>query len=47
MEKLQARLAEQMHFLDVYKSMNKEFFVQHWQEKVAQTLAKIEALKSN
>ncbi|MGL4222922.1 MAG: hypothetical protein ACRCSS_20075 [Shewanella sp.] len=47
MEKLQARLAEQQHQVAVYESMGKEFFIQHWKEKVSETLAKIEALKSN
>ena len=47
MTKLQARLAEQQHRLAVYESMGKEFFIQRWKEKIAETLAKIEALKSN
>lgn len=47
MEKLQSRLAEQQHWLAVYESMGKDFFIQHWAEKIAETLAKIEALKSN
>ena len=47
MTKLQARLAEQQHWLAVYESMGKEFFIQHWKEKIDETLAKIEAFKSN
>lgn len=47
MTKLQSRLAEQQHQLAVYESMSKEFFIQHWKDKIAETLAKIEALKSN
>ena len=47
MNKLQSRLAEQQHWLAVYESMDKEFFIQHWKEKIDETLAKIEALKSN
>lgn len=47
MEKLQARLAEQQHWLAIYESMDKEFFIQRWKEKISETLAKIEKLKSN
>ena len=47
MEKLQSRLADQQHRLAVYEITGKEFFIQRWKEKVAETLAKIEALKSN
>ena len=47
MTKLQSRLAEQQHQLAVYESMGKEFFIQHWKDKITETLAKIEALKSN
>ena len=46
MEKLQARLAEQQHWLAIYENMDKEFFIQHWKDKISETLAKIEALKS-
>lgn len=47
MEKLQSRLAEQQHQLGLAEIMGNEFFIQHWKEKITETLAKIEALKSN
>ena len=47
MTKLQSRLAEQQHQLAVYERIGNEFFIQHGKDKIAETLAKIEALKSN